>query len=258
MAIAGRHGGHALNEDLLRRFYRHLLANFDHLHGGFSKAPKFPTALGLMAMLRILLRTGDQRALGMVTKTLDRMALSGMYDQIGSGFHRYSTDANWFALHFEKMLYDNALLTMAYLEAYQATGRKGYLSIAEDILEYIGRDMTDDTGGFYSAEDADSEHAEGKFYLFKYDELRGLLTKEEFAFAEQVLAITRDGNLKVAKSIAEIQKAAGRNEVHSGNIIHFLGEKNFSKKFSPTFLTIRKKLMKARELRVHQALMIKF
>ncbi|MEW6247740.1 MAG: aldo/keto reductase [Nitrospirota bacterium] len=155
--------------------------DFDPRHGGFGGAPKFPPATGLSLLLRSHHRTGDARTLHMVRKTLDAMAAGGMYDQIGGGFARYSTDERWLVPHFEKMLYDNALLARAYIEAYQTTGDSGYRRIATEVLDYILREMTSPEGGFYSATDADSEGVEGKFFVWTPEEIRAALLSEEDA-----------------------------------------------------------------------------
>ncbi len=155
--------------------------DFDPRHGGFGGAPKFPPATGLSLLLRSHHRTGDTRTLHMVRKTLDAMAAGGMYDQIGGGFARYSTDERWLVPHFEKMLYDNALLARAYIEAYQVTGDSGYRRIATEVLDYILREMTSPEGGFYSATDADSEGVEGKFFVWTPEEIRAAIPSEEDA-----------------------------------------------------------------------------
>jgi uncharacterized protein len=154
---------------------------FDPQFGGFGRAPKFPPATGLSFLLRQHHRTGDAQALVMVTKTLDAMAAGGMYDHIGGGFARYSTDERWLVPHFEKMLYDNALLARTYIEATQATSNQAYRRVATETLDYILREMTSPEGGFYSATDADSEGVEGKFFVWTPDEIRAVIPDGEDA-----------------------------------------------------------------------------
>lgn len=153
--------------------------NFDNRYGGFGKSPKFPTPHNLMFLLRYYKFNQDQLALDMVEKTLHQMYRGGIYDHIGFGFSRYSTDEKWLAPHFEKMLYDNALLTIIYLETYQITGKELYKTVAENTMTYILREMTNKEGGFYSAQDADSEGVEGKYYVFTPDEIIELLGEED-------------------------------------------------------------------------------
>jgi len=155
--------------------------DFDARHGGFGSAPKFPPATGLSFLLRRYHRTRDPHTLQMVRKTLDAMASGGLYDQIGGGFARYSTDERWLVPHFEKMLYDNALLTRTYLEAYQVTGAADYQLVATETLDYVLREMTSPEGGFYSATDADSEGVEGKFFVWTPEEIRKAVPTDEDA-----------------------------------------------------------------------------
>ncbi|MCZ8513070.1 thioredoxin domain-containing protein [Paenibacillus filicis] len=185
-----------LSEAMLDRAYDLYEQTFDPQYGGFGDAPKFPTSHNLSLLLRYWKRTGNPKALSMVEKTLDAMWRGGMYDHIGFGFARYSTDAEWLVPHFEKMLYDNALLTMTYVEAFQATGNRHYANIAEQIIAYVLRDMTDPEGGFYSAEDADSEGVEGKFYVWTPEEIQAVLGKEEAELFCEVYDITPDGNFE--------------------------------------------------------------
>ena len=153
--------------------------DFDERHGGFGNAPKFPPSAGLSLLLRCYRRTGDSRTLQMVTRTLDAMAAGGIYDHIGGGFARYSTDERWLVPHFEKMLYDNALLARTYLEAYQVTKQTSYRQVTMEVLDYILREMTDPAGGFYSATDADSEGVEGKFFVWTPTEIQTVLQNSE-------------------------------------------------------------------------------
>ena len=155
--------------------------HFDERHGGFGSAPKFPPSAGLSLLLRCYRRTGESRTLHMITRTLDAMAAGGIYDHIGGGFARYSTDERWLVPHFEKMLYDNALLGMTYLEAYQVTKQTSYRQTTMDVLDYILREMTDPAGGFYSATDADSEGVEGKFFVWTPAEVLAVLQNPEDA-----------------------------------------------------------------------------
>jgi uncharacterized protein YyaL (SSP411 family) len=164
-----------LSTDILKNGKSHLENIFDRSYGGFGSAPKFPQPSNLSMLLRYWYRTKDVQALQMVEKTLDAMTKGGIYDHIGGGFHRYSTDARWLVPHFEKMLYDQALLSKAYLQAYQATKNKEYATIAQEIFDYVLRDMTDADGGFYSAEDADSEGKEGAFYVWEPEEIKEVL-----------------------------------------------------------------------------------
>jgi uncharacterized protein YyaL (SSP411 family) len=186
--------GKILGDEELQIAYRQLASRFDGIHGGFGQAPKFPTPHNLLFLLRSWKRTGEPHALDMVEKTLQDMRKGGIYDHVGYGFHRYSTDQRWFLPHFEKMLYDQALLLMAYTEAFQATGKEEYRTTANEICTYILRDMTDGSGGFYSAEDADSEGEEGKFYLWTAKEIILLLGAKDAAIVEQVFGLSEEGN----------------------------------------------------------------
>ena len=171
-----------LGESVLRDAFGFLERTYDDENGGFGSAPKFPTPHTLFFLLRYWRRLGERRALEMVTKTLVAMRHGGIFDQIGFGFHRYSTDAHWLLPHFEKMLYDQAMLAMAYIEAHQATGDKELATTAREIFSYVLRDLVSREGAFFSAEDADSEGVEGKFYLWSEEEIRDLLDDEADLF----------------------------------------------------------------------------
>ena len=189
--------------------------NFDATHGGFGRAPKFPRSVVLEFLLRYSRRTGDQQVQDMVVKTLEAMAAGGMYDHIGGGFHRYATDREWLVPHFEKMLYDNALLTLAYLEAYQLTGRTEFAHVARDILSYVEREMTTPHGGFYSATDADSEGKEGTFFVWTPTDIRAVLDPEAAKLVLAYYGVTDKGNfegktiLHVTRPLADVAKELG-------------------------------------------------
>ncbi|HQN71087.1 MAG TPA: thioredoxin domain-containing protein, partial [Smithella sp.] len=158
--------GNRLSEETLRQANRSLSMRFDKTFGGFGAAPKFPSPHHFFFLLRYWKRTGDADALHMAEHTLRNMRSGGIYDHVGFGFHRYSTDERWVVPHFEKMLYDQALMAMAFIELFQATGKTEYEATVREIFTYVLRDLTDEQGGFYCAEDADSEGVEGKFYLW--------------------------------------------------------------------------------------------
>ena len=183
-------------EELRQAAEATLRQSFDPQHGGFGPAPKFPQPLALRWLLGRWRRSGDGELLHMVTTTLDHMAAGGLFDQLGGGFHRYSVDARWLAPHFEKMLYDNALLAVCYLEAWQATGEDQYAAVARQTLDYLLRDMTDPQGGFYSSEDADSEGEEGKFYLWTPGEIEAVLGPEAARVFCRVYDVTEVGNFE--------------------------------------------------------------
>ncbi|HWQ14826.1 MAG TPA: thioredoxin domain-containing protein [Roseiflexaceae bacterium] len=208
--------------------YAALERQFDPAHGGFGRAPKFPQPTTLEFLLRYSARTGEQRGMEMLAKTLRRMAEGGMYDQLGGGFHRYSVDERWLVPHFEKMLYDNALLARVYVEAHQATGEPFYRRIAEEVLDYMLREMRHPGGGFFSTQDADSlppearhhtghgdaHKEEGAFFVWRLEEVRAALGEDATVFAE-LYDVTEAGNfegqniLHVARSPAEVAHATG-------------------------------------------------
>jgi hypothetical protein len=180
---------------------RDLLAQADPVHGGFGGAPKFPRAEALRFLLAHHARTGSAEALAAAGAALDGMARGGIRDHLGGGFARYAVDAAWTVPHFEKMLYDNALLARAYLEAYQATGREDRAAVAREILDYVLRDMTDPGGGFHSAEDADSEGDEGAFYVWTPAEVEALLGPVDGALACRYFGVTKDGSFERGASV---------------------------------------------------------
>ncbi len=177
------------------RAVRYLQAVFDPVHGGVNRAPKFPSNIPVRLLLRHHRRTGQRASLDMAALTLERMAAGGMMDQVGGGFHRYSTDERWLVPHFEKMLYDNALLAVAYLEGWQATGRPDFARVARQTLDYVLREMVSPEGAFYSATDADSEGEEGRFFVWEEHEVRRILGPDARAFAEYY-GITPGGNFE--------------------------------------------------------------
>jgi len=241
--------GEELDEATLELAYEQLAKRFDGQHAGFSNAPKFPTPHNILFLLRYWKRSGNQATLDMVEKTLLAMRRGGIYDHVGFGFHRYSTDSQWLVPHFEKMLYDQAMLAIAYTEAYQATGKEDYGKTAREIFTYVLRDMTAPEGVFYSAEDADSEGEEGKFYLWTQEEIRQALGNEEAAFIAKVFNIEKDGNF--------LEQATGKK--NGVNILHLrkaLGELASDLDLSQQDLqahleVIRQKLFAYREKRVH-------
>jgi hypothetical protein len=186
--------GEALEQSDLTAAYKNFAGQFDRLHGGFGNGIKFPRPHNLMFLLRYWQHNRDSEALDMVEKTLTGMRHGGIYDQLGFGFHRYSTDALWLVPHFEKMLYDQALLAIIYVEAFQATGRQEYAETARAVLSYISRDMTSSFGGFFSAESADSEGEEGKFYLWREEEIKKVLSAEQVEIARSLFNFTEQGN----------------------------------------------------------------
>lgn len=222
--------GTALKPELLNRAYQGLEQEFDQLSGGFGGAPKFPQPLVLDFLLRQYVRTSSPQVLEIVEKTLEAMYRGGIYDHLGGGFHRYAVDAEWQVPHFEKMLYDNALLSRVYLHAFQLTGKPEYRLVAEDIFDYVLREMTDpETGGFYSSQDADSEGEEGRFYVWTPEELRSVIgAGEEFM---KRFGVTEGGNFE------------GRN------ILHLSGE--FRAELMTEDRDVKEKLRRHRQTRVH-------
>jgi hypothetical protein len=185
-----------LNYEVADHAANHLLRARDPVHGGFGNKPKFPPSMALEFLLRQYHRTKDAGALDVVELTLNKMARGGIYDQLGGGFHRYSVDEKWLAPHFEKMLYDNALLSRIYTEAFLATGAEFYKRIAVETLDYVAREMTDKDGGFYSTQDADSEGEEGKFFVWTPEEVTALLGEEDARLFNRYFDVSEMGNFE--------------------------------------------------------------
>ncbi|HEV7905551.1 MAG TPA: thioredoxin domain-containing protein [Pyrinomonadaceae bacterium] len=196
-----------INVQLLDAAASALARNYDPKHGGFGGAPKFPASMNLEFLLRVHQRSGDGETLRMVTETCRRMAEGGLYDQLGGGFHRYSTDAQWLVPHFEKMLYDNAQLSRLYLHVYQVTGEEFFRRIAEETLDYVAREMTDAGGAFYSTQDADSEGVEGKFFVWTIEEINELLSEDDAAIVSAYYGATPAGNFE-EKNILNVPRPA--------------------------------------------------
>ena len=222
-----------LDETMMKDFYKKFVISYDEVNGGFGLAPKFPPTMKLRLLLRIAQRTGDKHAIKMMASTLKHMARGGIYDHLAGGFHRYSTDDIWLVPHFEKMLYDQAALTIVYLEGYQVTGDEVFESVVRGVLDYVLKDMTGPKGGFYSAEDADSEGEEGTYYVWSDAELRNLLTLEEYQKAYKIFGITSGGNF----------------EETGKNILHLNKEISWARSNSADVKALKDKLLKVREKR---------
>ncbi|MCX9083479.1 MAG: thioredoxin domain-containing protein [Candidatus Methanoperedens sp.] len=238
LKVEAGHNGDILDEDILHQAYEQLLSMFDEENGGFGDSPKFPTPHNILFLLRYWKRTGDNMALFMVEKTLGAMQKGGIYDHVGFGFHRYSVDALWRVPHFEKMLYDQAMIAIAYAEAFQATGKKDYEKTCREILSYVLRDMTSSEGGFYSGEDADSEGDEGKFYLWTEKELRQILPDEEYRYVSRQFNIKEKGNFP---------EGDGRNIFYLSDDGSDIPSTGIGQGFEPG----RLKLFSVREKRIH-------
>ena len=196
-----------VNDKVLLKAFDALESQFDPIYGGFGNAPKFPSSMALSFLLRYWKRTGSKKALEMVDKTLEKMANGGIYDHLGGGFHRYSVDDRWLIPHFEKMLYDNALLSRTYFEAYQVTQKERYRRVGEEILNYVLREMKSPEGGFYSTQDADSEGEEGKFYVWTRDEIKEVLGKEKGTPFCAYYGVDQQGNFEGGASVLSIASA---------------------------------------------------
>ena len=232
----------ALDESLLKRGYDALASIYDPQNGGFGGAPKFPAPHNLLFLLRYWKRSKDAFALQMVEETLQAMSMGGVFDHLGGGFHRYSTDAGWRIPHFEKMLYDQATMAMAYTEAYQATGKKEYARTVQEILGYVLRDMTSQQGGFFSAEDADSEGEEGAYYLWGAEELKEVLEKEDLRLLIRLFDIYESGNFEAGRNIL-----IARSTFKDAASVLGVSEGDLWRRWEG----IRERLLSVREKRVH-------
>ena len=232
--------GDQLNQTILTNTNSQFINRYDKTHGGFGVKPKFPSPHNLIYLLRYHNMSGDKTSLLMVEKTLQEMRLGGIFDHVGFGFHRYSTDREWILPHFEKMLYDQAMLTLAYAEAYQITNNQLYKDTAEEILHYVKRDMTDKRGGFYSAEDADSEGEEGLFYLWTIEEIKNILNIDESELLINTYGLDQEGNYKDEATGKKTEK----NILYLKEPINNVKSKNRLNK-------ITKKLYLDREKRIH-------
>jgi uncharacterized protein YyaL (SSP411 family) len=241
--------GPALDAGTLETARKQLMTRYDPVHGGFGNAPKFPSPHQLNFLLRSWKRDGDPATLAAVESTLDAMRRGGIFDHVGHGFARYSTDREWLLPHFEKMLYDQALLLLAYAETYLATGRERHAEVAREIMDYVLRDMTAPEGGFYSAEDADSEGVEGKFYVWTPEQLKEALGDELGAVAIEAWGVVEGGNFA--------DQATGSKTGES--ILHFsrplpeiaAAMKTTPEKLATTLEKARVKLFETREKRIH-------
>ena len=232
--------GDQLNQTILTNTNSQFINRYDKTHGGFGTKPKFPSPHNLIYLLRYHNMSGDKTSLLMVEKTLQEMRLGGIFDHVGFGFHRYSTDTEWILPHFEKMLYDQAMLTLAYTEAYQITNNQLYKDTAEEILYYVQRNMTDKRGGFYSAEDADSEGEEGLFYLWTIDEIKNILSNVESELLINTYGLNKQGNY-------DDEATGNRTEKN----ILYLKEPINNIELKNRLNQIIKKLYQARKKRIH-------
>lgn len=219
--------GQALKQETLTTAFRNIQQQFDKINGGWGSAPKFPHPMVLEFLLRYHRKNGNPDALQMVTRSLEAMARGGIYDQLGGGFHRYSVDNSWLVPHFEKMLYDNALLARVYLHAWQITGITFFRTITEEILDYVIREMTDPLGGFYSTQDADSEGKEGKFFIWSRDEIISVLGSKAGDFIN-AYGVSEKGNFE------------------GSNILEYRDELNLR----PNMAEARLRMLEVREKRV--------
>jgi hypothetical protein len=235
-----------ISPSILEAGFNQLAGQYDSRYGGFSRAPKFPTPHQLTFLLRYAKRSRSVQAQLMVEKTLRAMRLGGIFDHLGLGFHRYSTDARWLVPHFEKMLYDQALLGIAYTGAFGLTRNPEYRQTVEEIMAYVLRDMTSEIGGFFSAEDADSEGVEGKSYLWEEEDILKILSPDQAEYARRVFDIRPEGNFAEPDG-----RPSGANILHlrrpPGDLAAELGIG--SEDFSARLSALRDRLLAARENR---------
>jgi uncharacterized protein YyaL (SSP411 family) len=242
--------GEELGKDVLDDAYEKFVLSFDDENGGFGCAPKFPATHKFLFLLRYWKRTKKKTALAIVEKSLLAMRTGGIFDQVGFGFHRYSTDADWLVPHFEKMLYDQAMLALAYIETFQVTGAGKFKVTAQEVLDYVLRDLSSPEGGFYTAEDADSEGEEGKFYLWTEEEIRKTLAPDEAELAVKLFGIKPQGNYIDAE-----KRLNGKNILHLAKPLRQITSES-KLTIDDLFLRLEKicnLLFKTREKRVHPA-----
>lgn len=237
-----------LDETVFEKAHSQFERSFDADYGGFGTAPKFPSPHQMLFLLRYHHRTGNSRALDMVKKTLTAMRLGGIWDHVGFGFHRYSTDRQWLLPHFEKMLYDQAMIAQAFLETFQLTRDPFFEQTAREIFSYVTRDMTSKSGGFYTAEDADSEGEEGKFYIWGLEQFRKVLAEDAAPF-ERILNLQPDGNFLEEAT----RRKTGENILHlDRSIERWASETGIDRQeIGRQWEKVRRKLFTAREERIH-------
>jgi uncharacterized protein len=242
---AGPSGPGELKPALVQQAAAAISRSFDHTYGGFGGAPKFPHPMDLRLLARAWHRARDDQVLHVITHTLDKMAAGGIYDQLAGGFHRYSVDERWLVPHFEKMLYDNALLVPCYLDAYRITGNAEYARVARETCDYVLGEMTDPAGGFTSTQDADSEGQEGKFFVWTPAEIEAVLGAEAAATFSRVYDVTPEGNFEHGQSILNRPKTYAQCAQ-----IMARDEADLRRELDEG----RAKLLEAREKRVHPGL----
>ena len=247
--MEGRSSSGSIDKGAIDNAFNQFTGRYDASHGGFGTAPKFPAPHNLVFLTRYWRRTGNDQALAMVSNTLEQMRLGGVYDQVGFGFHRYSTDAEWLVPHFEKMLYDQAMLVFASTEAWLASSNPVFERTAREVITYVVRDMTSPAGAFFSAEDADSEGEEGLFYLWASDEVEQVLGKEDAAFAASVWNLETEGNytdeVKGQRTGRNIPHLTRSHEEMAGDL------KMTQKEFEKRLESVRTRLFEVRENRIH-------